>query len=317
MTKEQYNKHPKSFEDQVDLLKARGLIIENDERAIKILTYISYNRLSNYWWQMLAEPKDEEQFIEGSKFITAFRSYQFDSRLRAYTFHAIEQIEIAIRTQVIYHLSHKHGSGYWYVSPASFDDFPKFVNFLTTITKRTHDSTQEFILKYQRKYTQYLPPSWKSFELLSFTCLLGILKNLKDKKDLIPISKSFGIHHSVLISWIESLVYVRNICAHHSRLWNIILTISPTWPKRTDNPWVTRWENEDRNIDTKDKVLKYYSIFCIISYLLSFINPYNSYAINVDKLLLDFDDHISISDLGFPEKWKEEKLWETMLKAKD
>ena len=99
-----YDKTAKSFSEQVLLLKKRNLTIQNEERVERILTYISYNRLSNYWHPLLKEPKHEEIFKDGSKFNTAFRLYQFDSDFRTITFHAIEQIEIAVRTQIIYHL---------------------------------------------------------------------------------------------------------------------------------------------------------------------------------------------------------------------
>jgi abortive infection bacteriophage resistance protein len=112
MSKQVYNKLPKSFSEQVELLEKRGLIIPNKEKAENILTYISYNRLSNYWFPMLKKPKEEELFKGNSNFETIFKIYQFDSELRTITFQAIEQIEIAIRTQIIYHFSHKYQSGF-------------------------------------------------------------------------------------------------------------------------------------------------------------------------------------------------------------
>lgn len=101
-----YNKLPKTFEDQVKLLKSRGLHFENEKKAEKILQFVSYNRLSNYWYPFLKVPKSEEIFKEGTSFDAIFRIYQFDSELRTLTFQAIEQIEIAVRTQIIYHVSH-------------------------------------------------------------------------------------------------------------------------------------------------------------------------------------------------------------------
>ena len=58
-SKRTYSKTPKTFEEQVELLKNRGLIITNEIKAAKVLNYISYNRLSNYWYPMLKEPKEE------------------------------------------------------------------------------------------------------------------------------------------------------------------------------------------------------------------------------------------------------------------
>ena len=124
---------------------------------------------------MLRAPKEEEIFKENSSFETIFKLFQFDSELRAITFQAIEQIEIAIRTQIIYHFSHKHNSGFWYGSHEDFSNYPNYVQFLSKITKNVQDTKQEFILKYHRNYEQFLPPAWKSFELLTFTNLVSIL----------------------------------------------------------------------------------------------------------------------------------------------
>lgn len=312
MAKTQYNKTPKSFDGQVQLLKSRGLNIENEDRAKKILGYISYNRLSNYWYPLLKEPKDQELFKEGAKFNTAFRLYQFDSDFRAITFQAIEQIEIGVRTQLIYHLSIKHNSGYWYEDPGVFKHYPTFVSLLEQICRSTERSKQEFIKNYRNKYEQFLPPAWKAFELLTFTNLLTILKQLKDYKDIIPISKAFGLNHGVFLSWIEVLVYIRNICAHHSRLWNIKLTISPVWPKSPKGPWVKKWENDNSNIGTKDKVLKIYAVICIITYCLNKVNPYNKYGLSIIELLDKYKE-VDTAHMGFPINWKEDDLWKSIL----
>lgn len=52
-SKVSYDKTPKTFQEQMELLKQRNLTIDNEERTIKILKYISYNRLSNYWFPLL------------------------------------------------------------------------------------------------------------------------------------------------------------------------------------------------------------------------------------------------------------------------
>jgi abortive infection bacteriophage resistance protein len=110
--KNPYRKTPRTFDDQISLLKDRGLTIPNEEKAIKVLQTISYNRLSYYWYPMLEEPKDDEFFKPNSNFETVFRLYKFDSELRHLFFSAIEQIEVALRTQLIYHLSLRFNSGF-------------------------------------------------------------------------------------------------------------------------------------------------------------------------------------------------------------
>jgi len=309
MIKKEYNKIPKSFEEQVELLIARGMHIPNKEKAVKVLENISYNRLSSYWYPLLKEPKYDEIFKEGSSFETAFHFYQFDSELRMLAFHAIEQIEIALRTQVIYHQSHKYMTGFWYQNPDAFNSFPLYVTFLNKICGGIANTKQAFIKKYSETYSQFLPPAWKSFEIISFRALYSIFKNLKTNKDKAQISRHFGLHHTVFISWMDTLVYIRNICAHHSRLWNIKLTFSPTWPKSPRGDWVSRWENEESNVNTKDKQLKAYAAFCILAFLLDRVNPYNKFKPMLKNLISRFPE-VDIAHMGFPSNWKSEPLWQ-------
>lgn len=271
--KETYAKKPKSFKEQVELLKQRGLHFVDEQRAVKILTYVSYNRLSNYWHFMLKEPKEDEQFKTGSKFIDVFRLYQFDSELRTLTFNAIEQLEVAIRTQLIYHLSIKNNSGFWYLDKEHFNTIPNYSSTLNKLVKNYDESKQEYLTKYKKKYTNSMPPAWKMFEVATFRTISTILKNLKEQKQIIPISNSFGLHHSVLTSWVECLVYVRNVCAHHQRLWNMGLNIAPVWMKSPKDKWVSRWENDNQANITNDKKLKLYAALCMIAYMLKFVNP--------------------------------------------
>ncbi len=307
MSKIEYNKTPKTLEEQVTLLERRGLTIIDKDKAIKILANISYNRR----YPLLAEPKEDEIFKQGSTFETIFRIYQFDADLRVLVFYAIEQIEIAVRSQIIYHLSLKYKSGFWFEDSTIFKNYPQHIAFVSNVCKSIHETKQEFITKYKNKYNNFLSPAWKSFELITFNSLNTLFKNLKDKNDQIPVSKHFGLTHEVFISWIETLVYIRNICAHHSRLWNVILTISPTWLKSPKGKWVSKWENESESATKGDKKLKMYSVLCMLTYLLDHINPHHKFRQKLKSLLKEpkYKTTIDIAHMGFPENWEEEPLW--------
>jgi len=304
--KKDYTKEPKDFAAQVDLLEQRGLIIENKLKVANILHSISYNRLSSYWHPFLIDI-DSEEFKPDTEFNTIFKTYQFDSELRLLLFYAIEQIEIAIRTQIIYHLSMKYNSGFWFENPQAFKSYPFYVDLLNKLCLNVENSKQEYIKKYKEKYNQFLPPSWKSFETLTFNTLFSVYKNLRDKDEPIKIAKHFGVHHEVLQSWIESMIYVRNICAHHSRLWNIKLTIKPIWPKNPHRQWVSKWENLAQ--ESNNKELKMYAVICIAAYLLDSVNPYNKFREKLNELLSNYPE-ISTNKMGFPDKWQEEPLWQ-------
>ncbi|MCY4561496.1 MAG: hypothetical protein OXC03_04155 [Flavobacteriaceae bacterium] len=68
MPKKAYDKPPITFADQVQLLQKRGLIIHNEKKAERVLTYVSYNRLRNYWYPMLESPKEKPKKHEREKY---------------------------------------------------------------------------------------------------------------------------------------------------------------------------------------------------------------------------------------------------------
>lgn len=102
MNKRIYNKAPLSFDEQLSLMKKRGLTVDNEEKAISYLKSISYYRLSAYFLPYQAE---KDKFNKGITFKQIIRTYTFDRELRLIIFDCIERIEVAIRTQLIYSMS--------------------------------------------------------------------------------------------------------------------------------------------------------------------------------------------------------------------
>jgi len=305
MQKVSYDKKPKSFKDQVLLLEKRKLIIANKRKAEKVLSSISYNRLSRYWFPFLKEPKDDEIFKDGIEFDTIFRIYQFDSKLRTLIFNAIEQIEIAIRTQVIYHLSHKYESGFWYENKDAFTSFSSYLKFLKKINDATNDTNEAYIKKYRGKYLQPLPPSWKAFEIITFRTLFEIYKHLNSKECKQSVADHFDLPQHVFESWVDFIVYIRNICAHHARLWNRVMTIKPIWLKsKNRGPWVDNWSDDDPQ-KIKHKT---YVALCTIIFMMNKINPYNTFKKDVLDLIKDYPQ-IKTMDMGFPRGWGKQDLW--------
>lgn len=170
-----------------------------------------------------------------------YNLYVFDRKLRLLVFDAIERLEIAIRTQIIYQLSHKYGS-HWqdnpdiFTSPTQiilrngrtvtmdvFDDIQKHIK------EQLHNNKAEvFIQHYCTKYgTPENPPSWMSVEIMYFNHLSRICTGLKQRADINGIASYFDLPPKTFCSWLHTINYVRNICAHHARLWNRDLNIVP------------------------------------------------------------------------------------------
>ena len=113
------------------------------------------------------------------------------------------------------------------------------------------------------------------------------------------ISNYYGLRDTVFESWIHSLVYVRNICGHHSRLWNRNLRIQPVTPRRCSHPFITQPVRTNR----------VYYVMCIIRYLLNVIEPGNNFTSQINWLFIDYPS-INKRALYFPNNWETEPLWQ-------
>ena len=107
-----FNKIALSYEQQLQQLKDRGLIVDNDVKALHLLESISYYRLSGYWFPLLAD-KQNHLFKKDASLDKAFKLYCFDSELRKLMIAELEKIEVSIRAKMIYILSHEFGP-FWF-----------------------------------------------------------------------------------------------------------------------------------------------------------------------------------------------------------
>jgi len=237
MSKVSYNKPPLTYSEQLQQLKDRGLFIENTDKALHLLENISYYRLSGYWYPMLAHPKSSHRFKVDSTFNAAFKLYCFDREFRRLILGELEKIEVAIRAKIIYILSENYGA-FWFNNPDLFRNEFSFNRTIEKFRKDFADSREDFILRFKEKYNDHLPPSWMMLEITSFGSLSFVYNNLKPGRDKRVIAKYFGLNERTMESWLHTIIYVRNICAHHGRLWNRDYSIAPSIPVSLANTWL-------------------------------------------------------------------------------
>ncbi len=298
MSKAPYTKVPLTYAAQLQQLKDRGLIIDDEPKALHLLENISYYRLSGYWYPLLSDTKSH-LFKAGATFDEAFKLYCFDKELRKLVLSELEKIEVAVRAKMIYVLSHAHGP-FWYQDASLFNDPLTHASSLVKIGGDFKRSDEEFIVEFKKKYTSPLPPSWMIMEITSFGSLSVLYKHLKPGKEKREIANYFGLSDSVFESWLHSIVYIRNVCAHHSRLWNRDLRIQPTFPRKPSNAWLSgSWGRGNR----------VYAILCIIQYLLQTVNPNTSFK-NKINVLLGAYPNVDITAMGFAKLWQKEVLWQ-------
>lgn len=246
---------------------------------------------------MLAD-KTNHIFKPDADFETVIKIYSFDKELRQLVINELEKIEIAVRAKMIYILSHQHGA-FWYSDTRNFKNRQSHSDTITKIRAEYNRSDAQFIKAFKNKYSDDLPPSWTAFEIISFgsiSKLYSILKPGRSKRD---ISEYFGLDDKTFGSWLHGFVYVRNTCAHHSRLWNRVMRIQPMKPISPKHQWL-------KNLEVANN--RTYFILSMIVYLLRSINETNSMLVDF-KHLLEKYPNIDPSAMGFPKDWLNEAIW--------
>ncbi len=296
-----YEKPALSFEQQLDKLVARGLVIRDRSSALQRLACISYYRLSAYWYPFRL--RDDNGNITGNlepdtTFEAIIQLYEFDRELRLSVLDALERIEIAIRTKLTYHLAHAYGP-FAHTDAVYFHPGFNHNKWLTRIVDETCRSSDEFIRHYQNKYSGFpTVPIWMLTEVMSLGSLSFLYRGLlhTDKK---VIADEFSLHHKQLADWLHTLTYIRNVCAHHSRLWNRELAIRSVQNKNLNwLPPVT-----PRN----DRV---FYILLMLKHLLNSSSNGDTWTDACTALLhpIVINDRWRIA-MGMPESWEEHPVW--------
>jgi len=304
---ENYKKPALTFSEQLDHLKHRGLVIDSEEEALRQLSSISYYRLSGYWYPFRerdAQRQIDNRFIEGTRLDQAIELYEFDRKLRSLILDAIERVEVAIRTQITYHIGHKYGA-FGHTDASNFHHKFNHAKWLAKLEEETRRSSDEFIRHYKDKYNGFPHiPVWMLTEVMSFGALsffyTGLRndhkKGIEDKK---AVAEHFDLHHKRLGDWLHTLTYVRNVCAHHSRLWNRELAIRP------DKVKLPEWS---RPITPRNDRIFY--VLLMLRHLLGRIGNDQGWSDEVTELIKPIADIPSYRlAMGIPEEWQLHPIW--------
>ena len=134
-------------------------------------------------------------------------------------------------------------------------------------------------------------------EIMTFGSVLSLFRGLPT-----PIKQSiatkYEVHDSVLESWLTSLNAIRNICAHHSRLWNRELGYKPRIPTK-NSTWNTPFSISNNRV---------FAILSIMKYMIDIIIPASKWKERFKDLLIEFPE-IPLTNMGFPQEWKEHEVW--------
>lgn len=295
------NKPPKTIQDQIALLQERDMQFKNIKLAPHFLSNISYYRLKGYWWEM-QDDKLNHHFAPNSFFEDIIDLYNFDRHFRLIVFNAIERIEVALRAKLIYHLSLAYGEE-WYLNQTIFKDKFQHAAFLSQLSREIKSSSEEFMKKHLTNHPNNNPEAWKALEVVTLGALSKIYDNLASQMpEKSRIANEFGLNSSKdFASWLRTITLIRNIIAHHGRLWNRVLINKYSWPRDLTNKVLSYIPDDNR----KKKI---FPLLCGMIYLNDMISPGHSLRIELKGLIAKFPN-TQLYKMGFPPNWSDEPLF--------
>jgi len=277
------------------------MVIDDEAQAGHALAHINYYRLRAYWlpFEQPAGADGEHAFQPGTRFATVLEDYAFDQRLKLLLLDAIERVEISLRTRWAHELAMRHGS-HAYLVRHLFADHQRYEKCLTQLKDEVARSHETFIRYYRETYSEpQLPPIWAVCEVLTLGQLSQWFDNLKRRSDRRAIAQAFGVDESVLRAFAHHLAVVRNLCAHHSRVWNRKFTIRMKLPRHPAD--MANWFNaaEDRKV---------YNTLLMLALLLNRATPGSTWKQRLLELLATMPEGTTEA-MGFPESWREFEVW--------
>lgn len=312
----QYSKDALSLDALVERLSDRGLKITDRTRTARYLRHIGYFRLSPYTIPFQQGGPDH-LFRDGVTFDDVLDLYVFDRLLRLLVMDALERVEVAVRAALTDHMSTIYDDPHWYTDAAHFRNQYKHAKLLQIVRKTCEDRLRgtpdngEDSLVHRSALEHYLttygapelPPSWLMLETLTIGQVESTIGNLRRRSDRTAVAKSIGVNEPVLASWMRTYVRVRNVCAHHGRLWNVGLGVYPAIPTSSAISWL---RGTDALPERSEKRL--YPVLVSLQSVLDTISPRSSWARRLHALLSD-RPQMNLVGIGVPEDWTDDEFW--------
>jgi abortive infection bacteriophage resistance protein len=318
-----YEKPFLSIDDQLRLIRSRGMEISDSEEATACLKNIGYYRLSGYWYPFRKSHKTfesgrnavaaEDEFVPGTNFKQVMSLYKFDKRLRMIFLDAIEKVEVALRVDLAILLGNK--SPWGHRDPDQFDGrFSRVPNctgqtqhakWIARLDDGYRKSKEEFITHFKAKYSGDHPPIWIAIELWDFGALSNLLGGLKRADQEILAARYSLPRPELLTAFARNLNNVRNMCAHHSRLWNRSPADRLAPPKRGE---VVLLDHLSEDIHAQSRI---YATAAFLQYFLNTISPSTGWKKRLKEHVstLPTSDSIRLRQAGFPCDWELLPLW--------
>lgn len=291
------------------ILKNKGMVFNDEQVATSFLARVSYFRLKYYWTDMIDITTGH--FVRDSNFDTIIERYEFDKRLRNILFGAIEVLEVGLRTKFITTLSLATNTGLWYLDGSHFDNQQFHTNLVLDMKYEFDRNTDPFVRQYISNHPNWdkstldgdNPDAWMIFETATFGTLSKMYKNLRNQSPLKSrIANEFGLYSARdLSSWLEAISVMRNVIAHHSRMWYKIFSKKPTNIRNHRDALMQADMTEHQR-------KRAFGVISCLLYLCNAIKPNNTIKQEI-KDLFAANPNIPVFMIGFTNGWDNTPLW--------
>ena len=296
-----YTKPALTVDEQVEVLRGKGMRFRDVGIARRFLSSNSYRRMRPYFAKFLAAPGDGERqrFQEGTWFEDVVEVYEFDHRLRLCVRGALDRIEVELRTQWVDHMSLAHGP-HGYLDAGHYRDPENHKSDLGRLETQLANSWSSNYEEYRQKYSfPHLPPAWTAAEGMTFGLLSKFIGNLHLRQDRQAIADWFEVKEKVFCSFLVNATIVRNACAHHQHLWNKRLPFDFAGPTK-----------HGRLRDAVEGAARNSLYFCLvmICHVLSAIDPDTDWRRELLSVVGSCP-LVDPSEMGFPADWRKRGFW--------
>lgn len=216
-------KKPTTYQEQLELLKTRNIVIDDPKHCIEVLESVSYYRLAAYF---LPFKIGDDCYLQGTNFNTVYRIYEFDRKVRGILFTALEEVEIYLRTKLSYFHAHKYGAE-GYMNPANFSKHHKAKKFHENLSREiTSNERAAFVQHHKKHYSGHFPV-WVAMELFTFGMLSRFYSDMITADQKWIAKELYNTVPKNITSWLRCCTDLRNICAHYGRLYYRIFSATP------------------------------------------------------------------------------------------
>lgn len=311
----------KTYEEQLHILKSRGLIIKNPKFVIKKLREDGYYNIINGYKNLFLNPTiKEDEYHYKSSFEEIYALYEFDKEIRSILFQYILKVESMVKSLISYTFSKFHGVDN-YLKINNFDLLDKqFVGIkkaeervlhIQKLISTIHNETtialndKPYINYYMIEYG-YIP-FWVLVNILSLGTLSRFYGLMK-QNERVEIAKNWNISEKELKQYLAILAFFRNLCAHNERLY-----CSHNKTSIVDNEYHKITEIDKINLRYRQGKNDIFSLVIVLKILLSptdfndFINKFEGKMKKMKKKIKSIDANRILDIMGFPEKWKKIK----------